>query len=73
MINNVFKKENLSKPQSKSWKKVSKFLSRSLPAYIGAVAIAPFPDNVKLWITFLLSLTVATVSGLSEFTTDNIN
>jgi hypothetical protein len=63
-----FKLENLGKPTNKKWKKVAIFLSRSLPAYIGAVAIAPIPDNVKLWITFFLSLAVATVSGLSEFT-----
>lgn len=65
-----FKKENLKKQQNKKWKKVSKFLSRSLPAYIGAVAIAPIPEDAKLWLTFLLSLAVATVSGLSEFTTN---
>ena len=66
----MFKVSNIGKPTNKLWKRVSKFLSRSLPLYIAAVAISPFADNVKLWITFLLSVTVATVSGLSEFTSE---
>jgi len=66
----TFKLENINKPTNKRWKKVAIFLTRSLPGYIGAVAIAPIPDNIKLWVTFLLSLAVATVSGLSEFTTE---
>jgi len=66
----MFKRENLKKPQSRKWKMVSKFLSRSLPLYIGAIAIAPMTEDIKLWITFILSVAVATVSGLSEFTTD---
>ena len=66
----ILKLSNLKKPSSKRWKMISKFLSRSLPLYIAAVAIPPFADNVKLWIVFLLSLAVATVSGLSEFTSE---
>ena len=66
----MFKRENLKKPQSRKWKMVSKFLSRSLPLYIGAIAIAPMTEDIKLWITFIFSVAVATVSGLSEFTTD---
>jgi len=66
----MFKRENLKKPQSRKWKMVSKFLSRSLPAYIGAVAISPLTDESKLWVTFILSILVATISGLSEFTTN---
>jgi hypothetical protein len=70
-----FKYSNRKKPSSKKWKNVSKFLARSLPAYIGCVAIAP--NNIldadgKLLATFLLSLAVATISGLSEFTTDEV-
>lgn len=66
----MFKTNNLSKPVNKKWKMISKFLSRSLPLYIAAIAISPFTDNVKLWIVFLLSLAVATISGLSEFTSE---
>jgi hypothetical protein len=64
------KYSNLGKPVAKRWKTISKFLSRSLPLYIGAVAMAPMPDNYKLWATFILSLCVATISGLSEFTSN---
>ena len=70
IMKTMFKTNNLSKPVNKKWKMVSKFLSRSLPLYIAAIAIPPFADNVKLWITFLLSVAVATVSGLSEFTSE---
>lgn len=67
----MFSTDNLNKPQNKQWKAVSKFLSRTLPAYVAAVAISPLPDNYKLWATFVLSLMVATISGLSEFTTND--
>ena len=69
-MNVMFKTSNYGKPANKKWKTVSKFLSRSLPLYIGAVAIAPMTEGCKLWATFILSLLVATVSGLSEFTTE---
>jgi len=64
----ALKLSNYSKPTNKRWKMVSKFLSRSLPLYIGAVAIGPLSDEHKILLTFILSLAVATVSGLSEFT-----
>lgn len=66
----MFKISNLKKPTNLAWKVVSKFMSRTLPLYIGAVAIAPLPEDIKLWVTFILSLVVATVSGLSEFTAE---
>ena len=65
----MFSTGNLNKPTNHTWKLVSKVLSRTLPAYIGVVAVSPLPDTTKLWITFVLSLIVATISGLSEFTT----
>lgn len=69
----MFKYENINKPANKRWKTVSKFLSRSLPLYIAAVSVSPLEDSHKLWITFILSLFVATISGLSEFTTNEFN
>ena len=66
----MFKISNLDKPASGRWKFWSKFLSRSLPAYIAAVTFMPVSEDLKLWITFTLSFIVATISGLSEFTTE---
>jgi len=72
----MFKTSNLGKPASKKWKYVSKFLSRSLPLYIGAIIAVPDKNinaDIKVWIVLALSIAVATVSGLSEFTTDEQN
>lgn len=69
----MFKTSNLDKPSSKKWKYVSKFLSRSLPLYIGAVIAVPDKNinaDIKVWIVLVLSIAVATISGLSEFTTN---
>lgn len=65
-----FKVSNLGKHRHKKWKLVTRFLVLSLPAYIGAVAIADIPAGPKGWIVFGLSILVATVQGLSELTAE---
>lgn len=68
-----FSLDNLEKPQNKIWKFISKFLTRTLPVYAGIVAIIPdsaLAADVKVWISVIFSLIVATISGLSEFTTE---
>jgi len=68
-----FSLENLEKPQNKTWKFISKFLTRTLPLYAGIVAVIPdsaLSADVKIWIGVIFSLIVATISGLSEFTTE---
>ena len=67
-----FKTSNLGKPRHKKWKLVTRFLVISLPMYIGAVSLAEIPEGAKGWIVFALSMLVATVQGLSEFTADEI-
>lgn len=67
------KLSNYNKPSSKRWKFISKFLCRTLPIYAGI--IAGLPDKLiagdnKAYIIAALSLIVATISGLSEFTSD---
>jgi predicted phosphoadenosine phosphosulfate sulfurtransferase len=66
----MFKYENLDKPTNKTWKKVAIFLARTLPIYIGIVSASPLPVEVKLWSGFIMSVIAATISGLSEFTTN---
>lgn len=70
-----FNTENLSKPQNKNWKFVSKFLTRTLPLYSGVIAALPdtaISADIKVWVIAALALAVATISGLSEFTTDPV-
>lgn len=59
---------NLNKPTNKKWKAVSKFITRTLPVYSGAIMPLPISTEAKLWITFFFSVIVATISGLSELT-----
>jgi len=69
----LFSLENLEKPTNKTWKFISKFLTRTLPVYAGIVAVIPdtaLYSEVKVWVGLILSLIVATISGLSEFTTE---
>lgn len=69
----MFKTSNYGKPANKKWKFISKFLSRSLPLYIGAIIAVPDKNisaDIKVWIVLGLSLIIATISGLSEFTAD---
>lgn len=61
---------NYNKPTNKKWKAVSKFLTRTLPVYAAAIMPLPLSDNIKLWITFAFAVLVATISGLSELTTE---
>lgn len=71
MIN--FSLDNLEKPKNKTWKFISKFLTRTLPVYASIVAVIPdsaLSADVKIWVGVILSLIVATISGLSEFTTE---
>ena len=66
--------DNYKKPANKKWKLVSKFLTRTLPIYITILAAIP-DDHIsitfKIWGGVAMSVIVATISGLSEFTTEN--
>ena len=69
----MFSLENYNKPQSKRWKFWSKFLTRTLPVYVAITATIPdatLSADAKIWIAAIISAIVATISGLSEFTTD---
>lgn len=69
----IFKLDNIGKPQDKRWKFWSKFLTRSLPVYAGAVVALPdhmISPEWKAIIIFIQSIIVATISILSELTLD---
>jgi predicted phosphoadenosine phosphosulfate sulfurtransferase len=66
--------DNIGKPSNKRWKFISKFLTRSLPVYIGIIASIPegyINTELKVWLSVILSFCVATISSLSELTTNN--
>jgi hypothetical protein len=66
-----FSIKNVGQPQNPVWKKLSKFLTRTLPIYAGAIVALPIPENTKLWFIFAQTIIVATISALSELTTNN--
>ena len=72
----MFKASNYVKPTNKRWKYWSKFLTRSLPLYLGILAGIPeqyINVEIKIWGGVILSFAVATISSLSEYTTDEQN
>jgi hypothetical protein len=69
-----FSLANFDKPTNKRWKFWSKFLTRTLPVYAGIIAVIPdatLNADLKVWIGVILGVIVATISGLSEFTTED--
>ena len=66
-----FSLANTKKPQNKTWKFISKFLTRTLPVYAGIIAVIPdttLSADTKVWITVIFSAIVATISSISELT-----
>jgi len=60
--------DNLNKPSNKKWKSVADFFLYTLPLYQGAIITLPITDNQKMWITFMVSIVVISLKGLSKFT-----
>lgn len=70
----MLKYSNLDKPKNKAWKFISKFLTRTLPVYVGIIAVIPdatLNADAKVWIGVVCSAIVATISSLSEFTSES--
>lgn len=64
------KTSNLSKPDSKNWKKVSNFFLYTMPVYLTAIMTLPISETYKLWINFGITILTVTLKGFSKFTTD---
>jgi putative effector of murein hydrolase LrgA (UPF0299 family) len=68
-----FKVSNYGKPRNKRWKLVTKFLVMLLPAYMGVISVTDLiTEPARGWTIFALSMAVATVQVLSEFTSEPI-
>ena len=66
-----FKISNIGKKTSIKWKFWSKFLTRTLPVYAGAAVALPVSEEIKVWIIFAQTIIVATISSLSELTSES--
>ena len=66
-----FKTSNLGKPRDKRWKNVLRILILLLPAYMGVIVGTDLiSGEAKSWSIFALSMLIATVQALSEFTAE---
>jgi len=72
----VYKKmlsfDNIGKKSNKTWKFVSKLLTRVLPVIAGAIIPLPISEVLKVWIIFACTVFVSIISTLSELTTSEI-
>jgi len=66
----AIKFSNISKPSNKKWKSVADFFLYTLPLYLTAIIAAPLNEDVKLWLTFILTIIIVTLKGFSKFTAE---
>ena len=62
--------ENLNKPSNKKLKAIADFFLYTLPLYQGAILTLPLSDKNKMWITFVISIIVISLKGLTKFTSE---
>lgn len=66
----MFSTDNLSKPSNRKWKSIADFFLFTLPLYLGAMMTIPIDEELKLWISFGLTMVVITLKGLSKLTAE---
>ena len=64
--------DNLNKPSNKKFKAVADFFLYSLPLYLGAVMALPVSENIKLWVTFGITIATVTLKGITKFTEEDV-
>jgi predicted phosphoadenosine phosphosulfate sulfurtransferase len=64
--------DNLQKPSNKKWKAIADFFLYSLPLYLGAVMALPVSEEIKLWVTFGITILTVTLKGLTKFTSEDV-
>jgi predicted phosphoadenosine phosphosulfate sulfurtransferase len=66
----AIKFSNLSKPSNKKWKAVADFFLFTLPLYLTAIMALPIDENIKLWVTFSITIITISVKGFTKFTSE---
>jgi predicted phosphoadenosine phosphosulfate sulfurtransferase len=61
---------NINKPSNKKWKAVADFFLYTLPLYLTALIAAPVNENLKLWITFGITIVIVSLKGFTKFTSN---
>lgn len=61
---------NLSKPSNKNWKSVADFFLYTLPLYLTAIMAIPVSENLKLWLSFAITIITITLKGFTKFTSE---
>lgn len=61
---------NLNKPSNKKWKAVADFFLYTLPLYLTAIMAIPLNEDLKLWLTFGITIITVTLKGFSKFTAE---
>jgi predicted phosphoadenosine phosphosulfate sulfurtransferase len=61
---------NLDKPSNKKWKAVADFFLYTLPLYLVAIMAAPLDENLKLWLTFGITILSISLKGFTKFTAE---
>ena len=56
--------------ESKKWKLIADILLYTLPLYLTTLVAAPFPDAIKQWGVFILSIGTVTIKAITKFTTE---
>jgi predicted phosphoadenosine phosphosulfate sulfurtransferase len=66
----ALKLANLNKPSNKRWKSVADFFLYTLPFYLTAIMAVPISEDLKLWITFGITMVTISLKGFTKFTTE---
>lgn len=66
----ALKVSNLGKPSNKKWKSVADFFLFTLPLYLTALMAIPVSENLKLWLSFVITLITITLKGFTKFTAE---
>lgn len=66
-----FKISNLKKPSNKIFKRIADTLLYTLPLYLGAVIQLEMKPVAKMWIIFVLTITIITLKGITKFTAED--
>jgi predicted phosphoadenosine phosphosulfate sulfurtransferase len=67
----AIKFSNINKPSNKKWKAIADFFLFTLPLYLTAIMALPIDENIKLWVTFIVTIIVISLKGFTKFTAED--